>query len=101
MTGPATFRFTADLEGDAHDLEGADGRRELAVVAARRTTVTKDTPGRLRPGSVFRQETRLGITSTVKQVVPGKRLAWGGRAQGITAVHVWVNNLKHGSESHA
>ncbi|MGW6401368.1 SRPBCC family protein [Streptomyces sp. NPDC055134] len=42
------------------------------------TTVTKDTPGRLRPGSVFRRETQgLGITSTVNQVVPGKRLAWG------------------------
>ncbi|MFI9773102.1 hypothetical protein ACIHCV_00060 [Streptomyces sp. NPDC051956] len=55
------------------------------------TTVTKDTPGRLRPGSVFRWETqRLGITSTVRQVVPGKRLAWGGPAQGITAVHVWT-----------
>ncbi|MEU2379067.1 SRPBCC family protein [Streptomyces misionensis] len=54
-------------------------------------TVVKDTPGRLRPGSVFRWSTEgLNITSTVKQVDYGKRLAWGGPAQGITAVHVWT-----------
>ncbi|MEV5746291.1 SRPBCC family protein [Actinoallomurus sp. NPDC052308] len=53
--------------------------------------VVKDTPGRLRPGSVFRWTTEgLSITSTVKQVDYGKRLAWGGPAQGITAVHVWT-----------
>ncbi|KUN42121.1 Shy6-polyketide cyclase [Streptomyces longwoodensis] len=54
-------------------------------------SVVKDTPGRLRPGSTFRWTTEgLDITSTVRQVVPGKRLAWGGPAQGITAVHVWT-----------
>ncbi|MFF9646261.1 SRPBCC family protein [Kitasatospora aureofaciens] len=54
-------------------------------------SMTKETPGRLRPGSVFRWSTEgLDITSTVKQVVPGKRLVWGGPAQGITAVHVWT-----------
>ncbi|MFH9089997.1 SRPBCC family protein [Streptomyces sp. NPDC017673] len=53
--------------------------------------VVKETPGRLRPGSVFRWSTEgLDITSTVKQVDYGKRLAWGGPAQGITAVHVWT-----------
>ncbi|MFF9019303.1 SRPBCC family protein [Streptomyces eurythermus] len=53
--------------------------------------VVKDTPGRLRPGSVFRWSTEgLDITSTVKQADYGKRLAWGGPAQGITAVHVWT-----------
>lgn len=53
--------------------------------------VVKDTPGSLRPGSVFRWTTEgLSITSTVKQVDYGKRLAWGGPAQGITAIHVWT-----------
>ncbi|MEU3413472.1 SRPBCC family protein [Streptomyces sp. NPDC006658] len=53
--------------------------------------VVKDTPGRLRPGSVFRWSTEgLDITSTVRQADYGKRLAWGGPAQGITAVHVWT-----------
>ncbi|WP_327008627.1 multicopper oxidase domain-containing protein [Dactylosporangium sp. NBC_01737] len=53
--------------------------------------VVKDTPGQLRPGSVFRWSTEgLSITSTVKQVEYCKRLAWGGPAQGITAIHVWT-----------
>ncbi|GAA3476816.1 hypothetical protein GCM10018966_013580 [Streptomyces yanii] len=30
------------------------------------------------------------INSTVKQVSPQRRIAWGGPAQGITAVHVWT-----------
>ena len=59
--------------------------------------VVKDTPGRLRPGSVFRWTTEgLSITSTVKQVEYGKRLAWGGPAQGITAIHVWTFTPTHG-----
>ncbi|MGW2695099.1 SRPBCC family protein [Streptomyces sp. NPDC001296] len=54
-------------------------------------TVVKDTPGPLRPGSVFRWSTEgLDITSTVRQVDHGRRLAWGGPAQGITAIHVWT-----------
>jgi hypothetical protein len=53
--------------------------------------VVKDTPGHLRPGSVFRWTTEgLDITSTVKKVEHGKCLAWGGPAQGITAIHVWT-----------
>ncbi|WP_406103532.1 SRPBCC family protein [Streptomyces sp. NBC_01003] len=160
MTGSATFRFTA-ADAQIDETAPVVTREDIVIHAPLRTiwkvqtdvenrpswqpdvtTVTKDTPGRLRPGSVFRWETqRLGITSTVKQVVPGKRLAWGGPAQGITAVHVWtftptkngvlvhtegswtgapvdtdtanlqaaldaslqawVNNLKHGSESHS
>ncbi len=55
------------------------------------TSPTKDTPGRLRPGSVFRWKTQgLDITSTVKRVEQEKCLAWGGPAQGINAVHVWT-----------
>ncbi|MEU8512912.1 SRPBCC family protein [Kitasatospora sp. NPDC048722] len=54
-------------------------------------TVVKDTPGSLRPGSVFRWTTEgLNITSTVKTVGHGTCLAWGGPAQGITAIHVWT-----------
>jgi uncharacterized protein YndB with AHSA1/START domain len=55
-------------------------------------SVVKQTPGRLRPGSswVWSAEGLEGITSTVKQVEPGRRIVWGGPAQGITAVHVWT-----------
>ncbi|MFD7838747.1 SRPBCC family protein [Streptomyces sp. NPDC059761] len=53
---------------------------------------TKLTPGPLRAGSVFRWSVHglADIDSTVKQVVPQRRIAWGGPAQGITAVHVWT-----------
>jgi hypothetical protein len=55
------------------------------------TAARKDTPGPLRPGSVFRWETQgLDITSTVKRAHHGKCLAWGGPAQGINAIHVWT-----------
>ncbi|GAA3934965.1 SRPBCC family protein [Actinoplanes auranticolor] len=48
------------------------------------------TPGPLRPGSAFRWHVEgLDITSTVRQVVPRRRLVWGGPANGITGVHVW------------
>ncbi|MEV6733228.1 MULTISPECIES: SRPBCC family protein [unclassified Streptomyces] len=53
---------------------------------------TKRTPGPLRAGSVFRWSVHglADIDSTVQQVVPQRRIAWGGPAQGITAVHVWT-----------
>lgn len=52
----------------------------------------KQTPGPLRPGSSWLWSTDGldGITSTVKQIEPGRRIVWGGPAQGITAVHVWT-----------
>ncbi|GAA2396622.1 SRPBCC family protein [Nonomuraea africana] len=55
-------------------------------------TVKKETRGPLRKGSRFRWsvEGLENITSTVKQVVPNRRIAWGGPAQGVTAVHLWT-----------
>jgi hypothetical protein len=55
-------------------------------------TVTKESPGPLRAGSRFRWSVQglQNITSTVKQVWPNRRIAWGGPAQGITATHVWT-----------
>jgi uncharacterized protein YndB with AHSA1/START domain len=52
----------------------------------------KQTPGPLRPGSswVWSTDGLEGITSTVTQVEPKRRIVWGGPAQGITAVHVWT-----------
>ncbi|MFI6002141.1 hypothetical protein ACIA98_17315 [Streptomyces sp. NPDC051366] len=32
----------------------------------------------------------LDITSTVHELVPGKRIVWGGPAGGITGIHVWT-----------
>src|SRR3954453_8441887 len=47
--------------------------------------------GPLAPGSEFRWQTAgLDITSTVEEVDAPHRIAWGGPAQGIVAVHVWT-----------
>lgn len=47
--------------------------------------------GPLTVGSVFHWQTAgLDITSTVEEVDPPHRIAWGGPAQGIVAVHVWT-----------
>ncbi|MFF4342806.1 SRPBCC family protein [Kitasatospora sp. NPDC001540] len=47
--------------------------------------------GPLRPGASFRWRTHgLDIVSTVREVVPGERLVWGGPANGIDGVHVWT-----------
>ncbi|WP_371778720.1 SRPBCC family protein [Streptosporangium subroseum] len=56
------------------------------------STVKKLTAGPIRPGSqwVWSTQGLDGIVSTVKQVWPGRRIVWGGPAQGITAVHVWT-----------
>jgi uncharacterized protein YndB with AHSA1/START domain len=45
----------------------------------------------LEVGSVFRWQTvGLDITSTVEEIDPPRRIARGGPAQGIVAVHVWT-----------
>ncbi|MFD5566144.1 SRPBCC family protein [Kitasatospora griseola] len=47
--------------------------------------------GPLQPGSAFHWKTHgLDITSTVREIVPGERLVWGGPANGIDGVHVWT-----------
>ncbi|MER8182345.1 SRPBCC family protein [Kitasatospora sp. NPDC094015] len=47
--------------------------------------------GPLAPGAAFRWSTHgLDITSTVLQIVPGERIAWGGPVQGIDGIHVWT-----------
>lgn len=47
--------------------------------------------GPLVPGNSFTWRTHgLDITSTVRQLVPGERLVWGGPANGIEGVHVWT-----------
>ncbi|MGW7525965.1 SRPBCC family protein [Streptomyces sp. NPDC054783] len=49
------------------------------------------TNGPLGPGSSFSWRTHgLDITSTVRELVPGERIVWGGPADGITGMHVWT-----------
>lgn len=50
-----------------------------------------DFDGPLDPGASFRWLTHgLDITSTIREVVPGERIVWGGPAHGIEGVHVWT-----------
>ncbi|WP_419667559.1 SRPBCC family protein [Streptomyces sp. 2-1] len=50
-----------------------------------------DFNGPLAPGASFRWLTHgLDITSTIREVVPGERIVWGGPAHGIEGVHVWT-----------
>ncbi|MET8563889.1 SRPBCC family protein [Streptomyces flaveolus] len=47
--------------------------------------------GPLLPGNSFHWKTHgLDITSTIREIVPGERLVWGGPAGGIDGVHVWT-----------
>ncbi|MER6314185.1 SRPBCC family protein [Streptomyces sp. NPDC001581] len=47
--------------------------------------------GPLLPGNSFCWKTHgLDITSTIREIVPGERLVWGGPANGIEGIHVWT-----------
>ncbi|MFD3946592.1 SRPBCC family protein [Streptomyces sp. NPDC058579] len=47
--------------------------------------------GPLTPGASFTWKTHgLDITSTVRELIPGERIVWGGPANGITGIHVWT-----------
>lgn len=47
--------------------------------------------GELKVGSAFRwEEGGLKIVSTVREIVPERRIVWTGPAQGIDAVHAWT-----------
>ncbi|WP_159079211.1 SRPBCC family protein [Plantactinospora sp. BC1] len=47
--------------------------------------------GPLRVGATFDWCTAgLEITSTIGELVPQRRIAWGGRTRGIDGLHVWT-----------
>jgi len=47
--------------------------------------------GRLAVGSTFHWQTHgLPVDSTIKEIDPMRRIAWGGPALGIEGVHVWT-----------
>lgn len=46
--------------------------------------------GKLTPSASFRWKSNgLWINSTLKLVEPGAKLAWTGKAAGMTAIHIW------------
>ena len=47
--------------------------------------------GNLAAGTVFRWKAKgLGITSTLQEVEPNRRISWTGSSLGMQAVHVWT-----------
>ncbi|MEU6220977.1 SRPBCC family protein [Streptomyces sp. NPDC047022] len=53
--------------------------------------------GPLMPGNSFSWRTHgLEITSTVRELVPGERIVWGGPAGGIDGIHVWTFEQSEG-----
>ncbi|MEU9987258.1 SRPBCC family protein [Streptomyces sp. NPDC048045] len=65
---------------------------DIAAWPAWNADIEKAVPdGPLRPGSSFSWRTHgLEITSTVRELVPGERIVWGGPSGGITGIHVWT-----------
>jgi uncharacterized protein YndB with AHSA1/START domain len=50
-----------------------------------------DLEGPLTPGSTFHWKTHgLDISSTIREITPGRRIVWGGPAGGIDGIHVWT-----------
>ena len=46
--------------------------------------------GPLHPGSVFKWKSKgLSVVSTLREVVPNRRLTWTGKAFGTRAIHSW------------
>lgn len=44
----------------------------------------------IKPGARFKwEDSGLKIVSTIRDVIPNRRIVWTGPAQGIFAVHVW------------
>ncbi len=47
--------------------------------------------GNLTVGTIFRWKAKgLGITSTIQDLVPGRRISWTGSSIGMKAVHIWI-----------
>ncbi|MFI0901099.1 SRPBCC family protein [Streptomyces sp. NPDC020983] len=69
-----------------------DLHTDIAGWARWNTNVERvDVTGPLAPGASFRWLTHgLDITSTLFQIVPGRRTVWGGPAHGIDGIHVWT-----------
>lgn len=65
---------------------------DIAGWARWNTTVERaEFAGPLAPGASFHWLTHgLDITSTLREVVHGKRIAWSGPANGIDGIHIWA-----------
>ncbi|MFJ7593152.1 SRPBCC family protein [Streptomyces sp. NPDC097617] len=89
-SAPVIVRLSAVIEAPLATVWGL--HTDFAAWPDWNTDVDRvEVDGPPEAGSSFRWHTHgLDITSTVREVVPGKRIVWGGPAAGITGVHVWT-----------
>jgi hypothetical protein len=53
--------------------------------------------GDLATGSVFRWKAGAKLTSTLTRVEPHRMIAWTGKSMGLSAVHVYTLEPRHGA----
>jgi uncharacterized protein YndB with AHSA1/START domain len=89
-TAPVIVRLSTVI--DAPLTTVWDLHVDIAAWPTWNTDVDEAAPnGPLSPGSSFSWRTHgLDITSTVRELIPGERIVWGGPAGGITGIHVWT-----------
>ncbi|GAA2808476.1 SRPBCC family protein [Kitasatospora paracochleata] len=89
-TAPVIVRLSTEIDAPLATVWHV--HTDLAAWPAWNTDIQAITvTGPLAPGTSFRWRTHgLEITSTVRELVPGERIVWGGPAAGIDGVHVWT-----------
>ncbi|MFG2846495.1 SRPBCC family protein [Kitasatospora sp. NPDC048296] len=89
-TAPVTVRLSTVI--DAPLATVWELHTDIAAWPTWNTGVDQAEPnGPLAPGSSFSWRTHgLDITSTIRELVPGERIVWGGPANGIEGIHVWT-----------
>ncbi|MFD8009745.1 SRPBCC family protein [Streptomyces sp. NPDC058955] len=89
-TAPAVVRLATTVRAPLATLW--DLHTDVSVWPSWNPDITRaECSGPLAAGSVFHWHTHgLDITSTVLELVPGRRVVWGGPAHGIEGIHVWT-----------
>ncbi|MCC8401411.1 SRPBCC family protein [Paraburkholderia sp. MMS20-SJTN17] len=89
LAAPVVSRHDVDIDAPLSTVWAV--QTNISAWPTWRPTVTAaHFDGTLSAGSAFKwEEGGLKITSTVREIVPQRRIVWTGPAQGIFAVHVW------------
>ncbi|MER5410070.1 SRPBCC family protein [Streptomyces sp. NPDC002769] len=88
-TAPVIVRLSINVRAPLATVWGL--HTDIAASPTWNTDIDQaELDGPLTPGNRFSRRTHgLEIASTVRELVPGGRIVWGGPADGISGVHVW------------